>query len=320
MSELLFAGKTVLPLLLLMSVGFFCRRIGLLNDGLVKGINQLIFKVFLPVNLFMSVLETPYDTKLEGKDFLLVFFGLIALFLILMIVIPLIEKDKKKVGVLIQGMGRANYAFFGIPLVGMLFPGQESLAAMLVTVTVPVYNVMSVIALSAFGGGKADIKKILLNILKNPLIISVALGFAAWMLHLQFTIPEGQTAPDSPLYTFLNDMAKVSTPLALFTLGGAIDLKSAFSHKKQLLMGVMGKLIVAPLVFLSLAVLMGIRGVGLACVFISFGAPTAVSSYPMAQQMGGDGELAAEIVAMTSVCSIVTTFLFVFLLKTMAFI
>ena len=90
--------------------------------------------------------------------------------------------------------------------------------------------------------------------------------------------------------------------------------------KKQLLMGVMGKLIVAPLVFLSLAVLMGIRGVGLACVFISFGAPTAVSSYPMAQQMGGDGELAAEIVAMTSVFSIVTTFLFIFLLKTMAFI
>lgn len=320
MSDLLFAAKTVLPLLLLMSVGFFCRRIGLLNDGLVKGINQLIFKVFLPVNLFMSVLKTPYDTKLEGKDFLLVFFGLIALFLVLMVIVPLVEKDKKKVGVLIQGMGRANYAFFGIPLVGMLFPGQESLAALLVTVTVPVYNVMSVIALSAFRGGKVDIKKILLNILKNPLIISVALGFAAWLLHLQFPISEGPDTPDSPLYTFLNDMAKISTPLALFTLGGAIDLKSAFGHKKQLLIGVIGKLIVAPLVFLSIAVLMGIRGVGLACVFISFGAPTAVSSYPMAQQMGGDGELAAEIVAMTSVCSIVTTFLFVFLLKTMAFI
>lgn len=320
MNELLFAGKTVLPLLLLMSVGFFCRRIGLLNDGLVKGINQLIFKVFLPVNLFMSVLKTPYDTKLEGKEFLLVFFGLIGLFLILMVVVPLMEKDRKKVGVLIQGMGRANYAFFGIPLVSMLFPGQESLAALLVTVTVPVYNVMSVIALSAYGSGKVNVKKILLNILKNPLIISVALGFAAWLLHLQFPIAEGQTEPDSPFYTFLNDMAKVSTPLALFTLGGAIDLKSAFSHKKQLLIGVAGKLILAPLAFLTLAVLMGIRGVGLACVFISFGAPTAVSSYPMAQQMGGDGELAAEIVAMTSVCSIVTTFLFVFLLKTLAFI
>ena len=59
MSELLFAGNTVLPLLLLMSCGFFCRQIKLLNDSLVKGINQLIFKLFLPVNLFYSVLTTP---------------------------------------------------------------------------------------------------------------------------------------------------------------------------------------------------------------------------------------------------------------------
>ena len=79
MSELLFAANTVLPLLLLMSAGFISRKIGLLNDGLVKGINQLIFKLFLPVNLFMSVLKTPYDTQISGKEFLFVFFGLTAL-------------------------------------------------------------------------------------------------------------------------------------------------------------------------------------------------------------------------------------------------
>lgn len=312
MSNLLFAANTVLPLLLLMSVGFLSRKIGLLNDGLVKGINQLIFKLFLPVNLFMSVLKTPYDTKLEGKEFFFVFFGLLVLFLFLMVIVPLIEKDRKKVGVLIQGMGRANYAFFGIPLVAMLFPGQDtSLAALLVTVTVPVYNVMSVIALSAFGGGKVDVKKIILNILKNPLIISSLLGLVCWLMKLQLP---------SFLNTTLSDMAKVATPLALFTLGGAITIQSAVSHRRQLFIGVLGKLVAAPVVFLTAAVLLGIRGVGLACVLISFGAPTAVSSYPMAQQMGGDGELAAEIVAMTSVCSIFSTFLFVFLLKTLAFI
>ncbi len=295
-----------------MSAGFLSRKLGLLNDGLVKGVNQLIFKLFLPINLFMSVLGTPADTKIEGKEFLFVFFGLIVLFLLFMVLVPRIEKDRAKVGVMIQGMGRANYAFFGIPLVKMLFPEQDtSLAALLVTVTVPVYNVMSVIALSAFNGGQVNMKKILLNIIKNPLIIASLLGYACWMLKLELP---------SFLNTTLSDMAKVATPLALFTLGGAITLQSAFRHKKQLLISVAGKLIFSPIVFLSLAVLLGIRNVGLACVLISFGAPTAVSSYPMAQQMGGDGELAAEIVAMTSVCSILTTFLFVFLLKTMAFI
>ena len=78
--------------------------------------------------------------------------------------------------------------------------------------------------------------------------------------------------------------------------------------------------ILSPLIFLSLALAAGMRGVALACVFIAFGAPTAVSSFPMAQQMGGDGELAAEVVAVTSTFSILTTFLFVFALKSMGLI
>lgn len=312
MSDLLFAANTVLPLLLMMSAGFLCRRLGLMDDSLVKGINQLIFKLFLPVTLCYNVLDTPYDTQLSGRAFALIFFGLIVLFGLLFLVIPLVEKDRKKVGVMIQGIGRSNYAFFGIPLVAMLFPGQDtSLAALLVIATVPIYNVMSVIALSVFGGGEMKLGHILLNILKNPLIIGSLLGYALWLMHIQ---------PPAFLKTTMADMAKLSTPLALFTLGGAIRFSSARRHAKQLLIGVGGKLAVVPLLFVSLAAALGLRDVALACVFVAFGAPTAVSSFPMAQQMGGDGELAAEQVAFTSALSIVSTFLFVFVLKSLGLI
>ena len=312
MSELIFAANTVLPLLLLMSLGFGCRKMGLLNDSLVKGINQLIFKLFLPVNLCNSVMNTPYDTKVSGTAVFLIMGGLMALFIALFFVIPLLEKDKKKVGVMIQAIGRSNYAFFGIPLVAMLFPGQDtSLAALLVVATVPVYNIMSVIALSVFCGGEIKWRRILLNILKNPLIIGTILGYALWMLKIQ---------PPSFIKTTMSDISKLSTPLALFTLGGAIQFASAKTHIKQLLIGVAGKLVVSPLIFLSVAVMLGLRDVALACVFIAFGAPTAVSSFPMAQQMGGDTELAAEQVALSSTFSIITTFLFVFALKSLQLI
>ena len=312
MDDLLFAANTVLPLLLLMSAGALCRKTGLLDDGLVKGINQLIFKLFLPVTLCYNVLDTPYDTQLSGRAFGLIFFGLILLFGVLFLVIPLLEKDRKKIGVMIQGIGRSNYAFFGIPLVAMLFPGQDtSLAALLVIATVPIYNVMSVIALSVFGGGQIKLGRVLLNILKNPLIIGSLLGYALWLLHIQ---------PPVFLKTAMGDMAKLSTPLALFTLGGAIRFSSARSHLKQLIIGVGGKLSLGPRVFVSLAAAMGLREVALACVFVAFGAPTAVSSFPMAQQMGGDGELAAELVAVTSALSIISTFLFVFGLKSLGLI
>ncbi|MBE5786224.1 MAG: AEC family transporter [Clostridiales bacterium] len=333
MNEILFAARTVLPLLALMSCGFLCRRVGLLNETLVKGINQLIFKFLLPVNLFYSIIKTDPSTPISGSLFWQVPLGLVLVFLIAMAFVPRLERDPKKIGVMIQGFGRSNYAFFGIPLVQMLFPGQDtSLAALLVVVTVPVYNVMSVIALSVYCGGEINVKKILLNILKNPLIISTVSGYIVWVLFPDFVYALTHSASDASqaltagnvllqiINKTMDDISGISTPLALFTLGGAIQISSIRSHLRQICIAVSGKLIVSPLLFVSIAALLGYRGVALACVLIAFGAPTAVSSFPMAQQMGGDSELAAEQVAFSSICSILTTFLFIFILKFMQLI
>ena len=312
MDDFLFAVNTVLPLLVMMAAGAFCRKIGVLDEKLVKGVNQLVFKVFLPVNLCYSVMNTPYDTVLQGSAFLIITGGLLLQFLILFILVPRLEHDRKKIGVMIQAMGRANYAFFGIPLVAMLFPGRDtSLAALLVIATVPIYNVMSVVALSVYGEGQVKAGRVILNILKNPLIVSSLLGYALWLLRFQ---------PPAFILTPMGDLSKIATPLALFTLGGAIQFSSARGHLKQLLIAVPWKLIVSPLIFVGVAVLLGLREVALACAFVAFGSPTAVSSFPMAQQMGGDGELAAELVAVSSTLSILTTFLFVFAMKSLGLI
>ena len=312
MNDFLFALNTVLPLLLLMTLGFLCRRAGLLTEELVKGINQLVYRLFLPVNLCVSVMNTPYDTAISVNAFLLTAIGLAVNFGALFLLVPRLEKDGKKTGVMIQGMARGNYAFFGIPLVAMLFPGQDtSLASLMVIVTIPVYNVLSVVALCVYGEGELRLGKVLLNILKNPLIIGTAFGYLFWMLRFQ---------PPAFIRTTMGDMAKVATPLALFTLGGAIQFSSAKDHLRQLLIAVPWKLVVSPLVFVGLGAALGLRDVALACTYIAFGAPTAVSSYPMAQQMGGDGELAAEIVAISSAFCILTTFLFVFAMKSLKLI
>ena len=312
MDDLIFSLNAVLPLLMLMTTGWFSRRIGLLKENLVNGVNRLIFYIFLPVNLCYNVMKTPYDTVLSGAAFGIITGGLALQFGLLFLIVPRIEKDRRKIGVLIQAMGRANYAFFGIPLVAMLFPGQDtSLAALLVISTVPIYNVMSVIALSVYGAGEIKPGRIALNILKNPLIIGSVLGYVLWLMRFQ---------PPAFLQTTMSDLSKIATPLALFTLGGAIQFSSARQHVRQLLYAVPWKLIISPMIFLALSIALGLRGVALACAFVAFGAPTAVSSFPMAQQMGGDGELAAEMVALTSALSVVTTFLFVFALKSMGMI
>ena len=55
-------------------------------------------------------------------------------------------------------------------------------------------------------------------------------------------------------------------------------------------------------------------------LLIVFATPTAVSSYPMAQNMGGDGPLAGQLVVFTTTLSIFTLFLFIFILRLLGLI
>ena len=90
--------------------------------------------------------------------------------------------------------------------------------------------------------------------------------------------------------------------------------------RKELAIGVTGKLVICPLIMVSLGILLGFRNETLVPIMIMSGAPTAVSSFPMAQQMDGDGELAAQLVVFTSGLAILTIFLWIFVLKQGGFI
>lgn len=312
MDALIFSANVVLPLLLMMVTGFICRRFGLIDDAMVKSCNKLVFKVFLPMSLFYSVLTTPYDTQIPVKMIVYVVACTLASMAFIFWLIPRIEKDRRKIGVMIQGMFRGNYAIFGIPMVGLLFPGENtSVAAILVIFIVPLYNVMAVIALSVYADSKPDLLGTVKRIITNPLIVATLGGFVCWILRVQLP---------APVNTALSKMGSIATNLALVLLGAAIHVESIRSHKKQLSLMVSTKLVILPLLFVTGAGLLGIRGIPLACVLIAFAAPTSVSSFTMTQQIGGDDQLAAEQVALTSAGCVLTVFLFIFGMKALGWI
>ena len=84
---------------------------------------------------------------------------------------------------------------------------------------------------------------------------------------------------------------------------------------RQLAVTLTGRLVIVPLILVPIAAIMGFRGVELLSVFIMAGAPTAVSSFTMAEQMEADGELAGQIVVFGSTFCIITIFLWIFCLK-----
>ncbi len=311
MENLILSVNVVLPLFLLMSAGYLTKQLKLYDMNTHAVMNRLVFKLFLPVLLFYNIYETSLDAEIDGSVFLFAVVSVLVMFGLLFAVIPLIEKENRRRGVLIQGIGRSNFVLFGMPMAEMLCGGEMATTSLLVAVVVPMFNVLSVIALEVFRGGKVNFRKILLGIAKNPLIISSLLGLLALAFGLRF--PE-------PVDKAISDLAGIATPFALFLLGGAMEFSRVGANLRALAIGVVGKLLLVPLIFITAAVICGFRGIDLVSMTVLFMAPTAVSSYTMAQQMDADGELAGQQVVFTTAFSILTIFLIILIMKNLGLI
>lgn len=311
MENLLLSMNVVLPLFFCIALGYGLKCISMYDDKALSQMNKLCFKVFLPVLLFYNIYTTDLTAAFNGKLLLYAAAGVLIWFTVLMIWIPRIEKGNPKRGVLVQGMMRSNFVLFGLPVATSLC-GEENIGvtSLLIAVVVPMFNILSIIALEAYRGGKPSIRKMLIGIAKNPLLISSLLGVLFYFLKIQLPYAIEKS---------VKDISRVATPLSLVVLGGSFTFSSIKGYIKPLLLGVTGKLIISPVIFVGLAIAAGFRNVELASLMIMFGSPTAVSSFTMAQQMDGDGDLAAQLVVFSSALSIVTIFFWIFILKQCGF-
>lgn len=312
MENIIFSANIVLPLLVVMVAGNLTKRIGLLSEATITAGNDLVFKIFLSTLVFCNIYSSDFASLNAVGLFSYVAIMIIASFIVSTIFAILFEKDNKRRGVIVQGLSRTNYAMLGIPLLGLLFEGQDvALGSLLVAVVIPLYSIFTVAALTYFGSKNANFKTILKSICKNPLIIGsfLALSFA----FLGIKLP-------SFLYDGLAEVGSIATPLALFLLGATFELTAIKNVARPLIAVVVGRLFVLPAIVVAIGVMLGFRDVELGCILITFAAPTAATSYTMAVQMGGDGELASTIVIFTSALCMFSLFLFILVLKTFAFI
>ena len=305
MANFILTCNMVIPVFLVMVVGYVCRQLKMVSAENVSAMNKLVFKIFLPVSLAKSLMTLDPNADISYSVMLYCALGVIATFILAILIVPRCVKGNPQRGAMIQALFRSNYAILGIPLIESLFPaGDGGVSAMMVMITVPLFNVLAVVTLETYRGGKFNLLKILKGILKNPLIWGCVIGFIIFKCEIK--LPELVSSTVSKL-------ASVASPLALFSLGATIDLKKFSGNMKLLIPTVAGRLVIVPGVLLFIAYLIGYRGPEFAALMIAFGSPCAVSSYTMAAQMDSDGELAAQLVMMTTVLSILSIFLMVLL-------
>ena len=303
------SANAVLPMCLVMALGYGTRRLGWIRREEISAINKIAFRIFLPCLLYYNV----YCSDLSGSfDPLLMAYavgGVLLTFGLSLGYTLLTEKLPERRGVMIQGMFRSNYVIMGIPVAtALLGADQLGTVSILIAVVVPLFNMLSVVVLEVFRGQKPKPLHILGQIAKNPLVIGSVLGI--------LTLPAGIRLPHIIEQTIQN-ISAIASPLQLFLLGAFFQFSGLKTYRRELMTVSAAKLIVAPGLFLGLGALLGFRGVAFVSLIGVFASPTAVNSCTMAQQMGGDAELAGDIVVTTSAVSIPTMFLWIFLFKSL---
>jgi predicted permease len=322
MNSFLFALGAVAPIILMVAIGYLIKKIKLANADIAKALNRLVFRVFLPCMLFLNV----YKMDSIGEiDLGYVAYALIVLLVIFALGIPcvmLVTKQGARRGVLLQAVFRSNYALIGIPLAQSLFGEQGlAIATLLSAAAIPMFNILAVISLSVFGDEqRVNVKKILLGIIKNPLILSVLAGVGALGIRLLF-VRAGisfRLADIKPVYTVLGYLSNLATPLALLVLGIQFEFSAVKEMKKEIVFGTLARTVIAPTLAIGVAYVMfreRFDGAHFAAFVAMFATPVAVSSVPMAQEMKGDAALAGQLVVWTTLASALSVFIASWLLK-----
>ena len=309
MENLMISANAVLPMCLVMALGYGTSRLGWLRREEISTINKIAFRIFLPCLLYYNI----YCSDLSGSfDPLLMAYavgGVLLTFGLALGYTLLTEKLPERRGVLIQGMFRSNYVIMGIPVAtALLGADQLGTVSILIAVIVPLFNMLAVVVLEVFRGQKPKPLHILGQIAKNPLVIGSVLGI--------LTLVAGIRLPHI-LEQTIQSVSAIASPLQLFLLGAFFQFSGLKTYRRELVTVSIAKLIVSPGLFLGLGALLGFRGVAFVSLIGIFASPTAVNSFTMAQQMGGDAELAGDIVVTTSAASILTMFFWIFLFKSL---
>lgn len=328
---LMTAINAILPILLLILLGYILKRKNFISEEFMKTANKMVFKVFLPCMLFVNVYDIQSFAVIPWDIVLYCVLIVFPIFFLGLLLAVLITKDPKKRGVIWQCAFRSNFAIIGLSLASALAgDGALGVAAVISAFAIPTFNVLAVISLTVFiehsGDWKKTIKNVLLNVAKNPLIIGVVSGLVCLAIRslqvkvfgeVVFSIKEDTKF----IYTALCNLKAIASPLALVVMGGQFEFSAVKGLKKEIVTGTLTRIVVAPLIGIGCAALLSTCTNLLNCgvneypaLIALFGSPVAVSSAVMAGSMGNDEQLATQLVVWTSIGSIVTVFLTVCIL------
>ncbi|MCI6241975.1 MAG: AEC family transporter [Lachnospiraceae bacterium] len=311
MSDFLFSINVTFPIFLVMVIGWFLHQIGMLDEHFVTVANRFNFKVTLPFMLFRDISSVNIREVFDLKFVLFCAIASTVCFWAIWGAAKLFVKDDSIRGAFVQSSFRSSAAVMGLAFISNIY-GKSAMGPLMIIGAVPLYNIYSVIVLT-FEAQNEDgtresgkIKEACVNIIKNPIIISIFLGMAVALAGIQFPTIIDKT---------INSVAQLATPLALIVIGAGFEGKKALAKIKPTAWAAAIKLVIQPLIFLPVAAYMGFHGEKMIAILIMLSSPTTPSCFIMAKNMKNDGVLTASVIVTTTLLSAFTLTFWIFLLR-----
>ena len=312
MENFIYSINVTFPIFLVMVIGYILKQSGMLNDNFVTVANKFNFKVTLPFLLFKDISGVDIKAVFDLRYVLFCALASTACFWLIWGGTMLFIKDKKIRGAFVQASFRGSAAVMGLAFIQNIY-GESAMGPLMIVSAVPLYNIFSVLVLTFEADEAAELdkkeklKQAFVNIVKNPIIISILLGLVVGLLGMDFPMIVDKT---------VNSVAQMATPLALITIGAGFEGRKALAKMKPTMAAAMIKLVLQPLCFLPVAVAMGFTGEKLIGILIMLSSPTTPSCYIMAKNMHNDEVLTASVVVVTTLLGAATLTGWIFILKT----
>lgn len=300
--------NTVFPLFVLIVLGAFLNKRGLCSDVTQTEVSTIVFKALLPCLIFKNIYYTDMEKNFNPK-FILFTVSMCFVSYVFSCIVGLLEKTPKKRGALIHGCFRSNTILYGIAILGNMYDASElGGISIALAVQIPITNILAVYTLEKYRGGRVKPLNIAKGIVTNPIIIATVI--AILMLAAGIQLPEFM----NKTVTTVGNMA---SPVALLFMGAGIKMSKVRENHRNLVIGVLVRLVIIPAIILLLTYAVGYRGVEMASIVVMYAAPTAITAYSMSVAMDSDGDLTGEIVTFTTVFASVTMFLWIFAMSSL---
>ncbi|WP_050627443.1 AEC family transporter [Bradyrhizobium viridifuturi] len=291
----------LLPVFLLIVLGFILKRTLMRLDSQWHGLEQLTYYVLFPVLLVQTLVKADLTkVPVAGVGGALLLAALVMCLLCLALRAPLARAgvDGPAFSSIFQGATRWQ-TYVALSVSRNLYGSTGlALASVAMVAIIPLVNVFSVAVLAKYASSeKRSVSAIVMTVLKNPLIWACVIGLVINVAHI-------------PLPQIWHDVADAlggsSLAIGLLVTGAGLHLEGIFRPSLAASIALVLKLVLMPVFTVALAVWFGVTGANLAIVAACAAVPTSPSAYVLARQMGGDAPLLAQIITLQTILAAIT--------------